>query len=65
MKVYHIRCVAISALMSVFIQTSFGQKSNFGNWFVYFGNQAINKNHNKNQLQIVFFNNIPFKINGN
>ncbi len=57
MKAYYIRCVAISALLSVFIQTSSGQKSNFGNWFVYFGNQAINNKWNwYNEVQYRNYN---------
>jgi len=57
MKSYRIRCVIIFALMSVFMQTSFGQSSNFGNWFIYFGNQAINKKWNwYNEVQCRNYN---------
>ncbi len=57
MKAYLIRCVAVFAFMSIITQVSFGQKSNFGNWFVYFGNQAINNKWNwYNEVQYRNYN---------
>ncbi len=53
----HMRHLAITALISLCLKTSYGQKSNFGNWFAYFGNQAINKKWNwYNEVQIRNYN---------
>jgi hypothetical protein len=39
------------------MHVSFGQQSNFGNWFIYFGNQSIKKNWNwHNEVQYRNYN---------
>ena len=51
------RCLAITFLLSLCMLTSSGQKSNFGNWFIYFGNQAINSRWNwYNEVQYRNYN---------
>jgi hypothetical protein len=44
-------------LMCLCLKSPLAQKSNFGNWFVYFGNQAINNKWNwYNEVQIRNYN---------
>jgi hypothetical protein len=52
-----IRYLTITSLLSIWLQASFGQKSNFGNWFIYFGNQAIDNKWNwYNEVQYRNYN---------
>ena len=57
MRSLHFKHLAITALVTLSLKTSSGQKSNFGNWFVYFGNQAINNKWNwYNEVQVRNYN---------
>jgi hypothetical protein len=52
-----IRYLTITSLLSIWLQASIAQKSNFGNWFIYFGNQAINNKWNwYNEVQYRNYN---------
>jgi hypothetical protein len=57
MKAFYVRWLAVSMFMVISFQASFGQHSNFGNWFIYFGNQAINSKWNwYNEVQVRNYN---------
>jgi Protein of unknown function (DUF2490) len=57
MRSHQIRYLTITALLGLCLNTSFAQKSNFGNWLIYFGNQAINNKWNwYNEVQVRNYN---------
>ena len=58
MKSYSFKRLAVVLAFSVIcMHVSFGQQSNFGNWFIYFGNQSIKKNWNwHNEVQYRNYN---------
>jgi hypothetical protein len=57
MKANFFRRIALAILLGLCVQPSFGQKSNFGNWLIYFGNQAIDNKWNwYNEVQVRNYN---------
>lgn len=57
MKANFFRSTILAILLSFCVHPSFGQSSNFGNWLIYFGNQAINNKWNwYNEVQVRNYN---------